>query len=61
LDFYNWGVTVDNYAFNFIKKLFDFYLEDDTLVVISNVVHETTVNCFNNVKHGMIIDHLQRY
>jgi len=28
LDFYNWEVTVDNCASIFIKKLFDFYVED---------------------------------
>lgn len=58
LNLEDWEITVDNCASNHIRKLFDYYVDDDTLVIISNAEHETTMDCFMKVgDNGMIIDH----
>ena len=52
-----WTITCDNCASNLINKLFFTYVDNDTLVIISNAEHETTVNNFNKCKNGLILDH----
>lgn len=52
-----WKIFTDECASNHIDNLFNYYVDNDTLVVISNAEHETTVKNFNKCKNGLILDH----
>lgn len=42
-------------ATNFINKLFNEYVDDDTLVIWSNSEHDSVKNCMKNVKHSLML------
>ena len=52
-----WKILTDECASNHIDNLFNFYVDDDTLVVISDAEHNTTVKNFNKCKNGLILSH----
>lgn len=52
----DWNITVDNCASYHIDKLFNYYVDDNTLVIISNAEHTTTVRNFNECKNGLVLD-----
>ena len=56
LDFSEYDITVDDCASNLINKLFNQYVDDDTLVISSNAEHETVVKNLGKCKNTLILD-----
>lgn len=53
----DWTLTVDNCASNFIDRLFEYYVDDETLAIISDAEHDTTVKNFNKCNNKLVLSH----
>lgn len=56
-NFQDYHISFDYCATNIIKKLFEQYVGDDTLVIYSNCEHDNVKTCVASCKNSLEIDH----